>query len=158
MPDAPMVFTLLTGNLRRGRPVDAFRKARYLVVTAEGACPAGASCSANTNGIYQNRMVLGKAELADDGSVKVRVPSQTGVILELQDDAGNTVVKMSEEHQLGPGEHISMGVSQKLFDAVCGGCHGSVSGKELDIAVTPDALTGASQSASLSADPTAIGN
>jgi hypothetical protein len=118
----------------------------------------GSSCSANTNGIYQNRMVLGKAPLADDGSVKVRVPSQTGVILELQDDSGNTVVKMSEEHQLGPGEHISMGISEKLFDAVCGGCHGSVTGKELDIAVTPDALTGASASASASSDAMTIGN
>jgi hypothetical protein len=43
-----------------------------------------------------------------------------------------------------------MGVSEDLFDAVCGGCHGSVSGSELDVAVTPDALTGASES--LSAD------
>jgi hypothetical protein len=102
--------------------------------------------------------VLGSAKLASDGSVKVRVPAETGVILELQDDAGNSIVKMSEEHQLGPGEHISMGVSEKLFDAVCGGCHGSVSGKELDIAVTPDALTGASASASQSSDATAIGN
>jgi hypothetical protein len=110
------------------------------------------------NGIYENRMVLGKAELADDGSVKVRVPAQTGVILELQDSSGNTVVKMSEEHQLGPGEHISMGVSEKLFNAVCGGCHGSVSGNELDVSVTPDALTGASASASAGADPKTIGN
>lgn len=157
MPDAPMVFTLLTGNLRRGRPVDDFRKAKYLVVTTEGACPPGA-CSANAMGIYENRMVLGKAPLASDGSVKVRVPAQTGVILELQDDSGNTVVKMSEEHQLGPGEHISMGISEKLFDQVCGGCHGSVTGKELDVGVSPDALTGASQSASVGADPTALGN
>ena len=80
------------------------------------------------------------------------------MILELQDGDGNTVVKMAEEHQLGPGEHISMGVSEKLFDAVCGGCHGSVSGKELDIAVTPDALTGASASASAGEDPKTIGN
>jgi len=157
MPDAPMVFTLLTGNLRRGRPVDAFRKAKYLVVSTEGPCPPGA-CSANAMGIYENRMVLGKAQLADDGSVKVQVPAQTGVILELQDGNGQTISKMSEEHQLGPGEHISMGISQKLFDAVCGGCHGSVSGKELDIAVTADALTGASASASAGSSPSVIGN
>ena len=157
MPDAPMVFTVLTGNLRRGRPVDAFRKAKYLVVSTEAPCPPGA-CSANTMGIYESRTVLGKAPLASDGSVKVQLPAKTGVILELQDDSGNTVVKMSEEHQLGPGEHISMGISEKLFDAVCGGCHGSVTGKELDIAVTPDALTGASQSASAGANAMSIGN
>lgn len=157
MPDAPMVFTVLTGNLRRGRPVDAFRKAKYLVVSTEAPCPPGA-CSPNAMGIYESRMVLGKAPLAADGSVKVQLPAKTGVILELQDDSGNTVVKMSEEHQLGPGEHISMGISEKLFDSVCGGCHGSVTGKELDIAVTPDALTGASQSASAGANAMTIGN
>jgi hypothetical protein len=41
-----------------------------------------------------------------------------------------------------------MGVSEDLFDSVCGGCHGSVTGSELDVAVTPDALTGASESMS----------
>jgi hypothetical protein len=156
MPDAPMVFTLLTGNLRRGRPVDSFRGAKQLAVYTEGPCPSG-GCSANVNGIYQSRMLLGAAPLADDGSVRVRLPSGTGVVLELQDGSGKPIVTMGEEHQLGPGEQISMGISQKLFDAVCGGCHGSVSAKELDIAVTADALTGASASASANATPAAIG-
>jgi hypothetical protein len=156
MPDAPMVFTMLTGNLRRGRPVDAFRKANHLVVYTEGLCPA-TGCTANTNGIYQNRSVLGSAGLAGDGSTLVQLPSLTGVVLELQDGSGNKIVTMGEEHQLGPGEKISMGISQKLFDAVCGGCHGSVSGSELDIAVTADALTGASASASAGTSPIVIG-
>src|SRR5262249_37457645 len=67
IPDAPMVFTLLTGNLRRGRPVAAFRPAKYLAVYSEGKCPSSATCTANTNGIFQNRSLLGEAELADDG-------------------------------------------------------------------------------------------
>jgi hypothetical protein len=58
---------------------------------------------------------------------------------------------MKEEDQLGPGEYISRGVPQAFFNSVCAGCHGSVSGKELDIAINPDALTGAS--VSLSRDP-----
>lgn len=156
MPDAPMVFTLLTGNLRRGRPVDAFRKARFLAVYSEGLCPAG-TCSPGGNGIYENRQLLGTAALADDGSVRVQLPSQTGVVLELQDDKHNSVVRMGEEHQLGPGEQISMGISQSLFDAVCAGCHGSVSGHEVDVQVSPDALTGASASASATASPVSIG-
>lgn len=165
MPDAPMVFTVLTGNLRRGRPVDAFRRATQLVVEAEGMCPPG-SCSANTNGIYQMRTELGRADLASDGSVKVRVPAATGVVLSLANSDG-TVVTMTEEHQLGPGEQISMGIPEtfknakgetvRLFDAVCGGCHGSVSGSELDVTITPDALTGASASASLNASPKNLG-
>jgi mono/diheme cytochrome c family protein len=64
---------------------------------------------------------------------------------------------MGEEHQLGPGEQITMGIAQPLFDAVCAGCHGSVSGHEIDVVVTPDALTGASASKSATAAPMAIG-
>jgi hypothetical protein len=156
MPDAPLVFTLLTGNLRRGRPVDAFRSARFLAVYSEGLCPAG-GCSQNTNGIFENRSLLGTAPLAGDGSVRVQLPSQFGVVLELQDDKHNSIVKMGEEHQLGPGEQISMGIVEPLFNAVCAGCHGSISGHEIDVQVSPDALTGASASLSADVTPAAIG-
>jgi hypothetical protein len=165
-PDAPMAFTVLTGNLRRGRPVDAFRSARYVVVEQEGLCPAG-SCPRGAGGLYESRTMLGRAELASDGSARIRVPSGTGVVLSLADADGNTVVRMTEEHQLGPGEAISLGIRQtitnaagkevRLFDAVCAGCHGSVTGRELDVLVSPDALTGASQSLSQNSDPTTIG-
>jgi hypothetical protein len=40
---------------------------------------------------------------------------------------------------------------------VCGGCHGSNSGREIDAAVKSDALTGASESLSRNASPTSIG-
>ncbi|HEY1555230.1 MAG TPA: hypothetical protein VGF94_10400 [Kofleriaceae bacterium] len=157
MPDAPMVFTVLTGNLRRGRPVDDFRVATQLAVYSEGMCPA-TGCTANLDGIYQQRMLLGTAKLAADGSVRVQLPAETGIVLELEKSDGTPVVTMREEHQLGPGENIAMGVQQPLFDAVCGGCHGSVSSDERDIAVTADALTGASVSVSQNASPTSIGN
>jgi hypothetical protein len=156
MPDAPMVFTLLTGNLRRGRPVDAFRAAKFLAVYSEGLCPAG-PCMANANGIFESRSLLGTAPLASDGSVRVQLPSQSGVVFELQDDKHNSIVKMGEEHQLGPGEQISMGISEPLFNAVCAGCHGSITGHEVDVSVSPDALTGASASMSADVTPASIG-
>jgi hypothetical protein len=151
-----MLFTVLTGNLRRGRPVDAFRPAKFLAVYSEGMCPA-ANCSAGSNGIFEQRALLGEAPLADDGSVRVKLPAETGIVFELRDGDHKPIVTMGEEHQLGPGEHISMGVSQALFDVVCAGCHGSVSGHELDVGVSPDALTGASQSMTATADPMSVG-
>jgi hypothetical protein len=48
-------------------------------------------------------------------------------------------------------------VREQVFDQVCGGCHGSVSGKEIEIGVSPDALTGASESLSRNAAPTPVG-
>jgi hypothetical protein len=157
MPDAPLVFTLLTGNLRRGRPVDAFRTAKFLAVYSEGLCPA-AGCTTGANGIYESRQLVGTVPLADDGSVKIQLPSATGVVLELQDGDHKSLVKMGEEHQLGPGEQISMGITAPLFNAVCGGCHGSISGHEIDVGVTPDALTGASASKSALTTPVVLGN
>jgi hypothetical protein len=156
MPDAPLVFTLLTGNLRRGRPVDAFRAAKFLAVYTEAPCDPS-NCAPGANGIFERRTLLGTAPLADDGSVRIQLPSQTGVVLELQDAKHGSLVKMGEEHQLGPGEEISMGISETLFNAVCAGCHGSISGHEIDVQVTPDALTGASASKSATATPTPVG-
>jgi len=154
MPDAPMVFTVLVANLRRGRPLDEFSKARFLAVYQEAECPP-TGCSHNAGDIFESRTLLGKVPLESDGSVKVKLPSATGLVLELQDGSGNAVVTMGEEHQLGPGEQISMGVPRQLFDGVCGGCHGSISAREIDVAVTPDALTGASQSISFGQAPAA---
>jgi hypothetical protein len=145
MPDAPMVFTLLSGNLRRGRPVDAFRDATQLAVYEEAPAPANMT----SGPVFQQRTMLGRAPLADDGSVRVNVPAGKGLVFELQNSNNSPIVSLGEEHQVSPGEIISMGVSENLFDAVCGGCHGSVSGSELDVSVTPDALTGASESQSM---------
>lgn len=158
MPDAPMVFTLLNANLRRGRPLSAFSKASKLAVYREAPAPPGTTSGGGPGGIFQMRQMLGTANLASDGSVRVGLPARSGVVLELQDSSGRPLITMGEEHQLGPGEIISLGIRRELFDAVCGGCHGSVSGSELDIVVTPDALTGASESVSKSSAPTQIGN
>jgi hypothetical protein len=49
-----------------------------------------------------------------------------------------------------------MGIVQPLFDAVCAGCHGSVTGHEIDVRVSPDALTGASASISAGKSPLVI--
>ena len=150
-PDAPLIFTLLNANLRRGRPVELFRDATQLAVYSEAPAPPGSG--PNTGDIFESRELVGRAPLESDGSVRVRVPSGVPVILELQDGSGNPVVTMREEHQFGRGENITFGIVEPLFDAVCGGCHGTVSGSELDVFVTPDALTGASESLSQSANP-----
>jgi len=60
---------------------------------------------------------------------------------------------MSEEHQVTAGEYVTPGPPRAVFNAICAGCHGSLSGAELDIAVSADALTGASVSLSRYAFP-----
>jgi len=60
---------------------------------------------------------------------------------------------MTEEHQVSAGEYITPGPPRALFNNICGGCHGSLSGSELDVAVSADALTGASVSLSRNPAP-----
>ena len=43
---------------------------------------------------------------------------------------------------------MTPGAPRAVFNGICAGCHGSITGDELDVAVTPDALTGASVSRS----------
>jgi hypothetical protein len=154
-----MLATLLGANLRRGRNVDAFAKAVALKVYEERP-PASASpdpaAMMGAERVYTDRAPLGSVPLESDGSVKVTLPAGKPLILELVDKSGAAVFTMTEEHQLGPGETISPGVPRALFNGVCGGCHGSRSGSELDIAVTADALTGASVSLSRDQQPKAL--
>ena len=153
-PDVPMVATLLGANLRRGRNVQAMDAAVALRVYQDlpppGPNPAGVSGSQS---VYSNRQLIGKAAFESDHSLKVVVPTQTPLILELVDRNDNPVFTMTEEHQVAAGEYVTPGVPRALFNGICGGCHGSVSGEELDVAVTPDALTGASVSLSRDQDP-----
>jgi Hydrazine synthase alpha subunit middle domain len=150
-PDLPTLATLLDANLRRGRNVAAMDKARFLAVY-DVAAPASATpdpaALMGSERVFTQRQLLGVAALESDGSLKVALPSRRPLILELQDAGRQPIFTMREEHQLGPGENISPGVPRQLFNSVCAGCHGSISGREPDIAVTADALTGATMSLS----------
>jgi hypothetical protein len=49
-----------------------------------------------------------------------------------------------EEMQFHPGETANVSFRRELFNGLCAGCHGSISGHELDVAVNVDVLTSAS--------------
>jgi hypothetical protein len=119
----------------------------YDVAAPASATPDPAALMGSER-VFTQRQLLGVAPLESDGSLKVTLPSRRPLILELQDAGRQPILTMREEHQLGPGENISPGVPRQLFNSVCAGCHGSISGREPDIAVTADALTGATRSLS----------
>ena len=136
--DAPMIGTLLGANLRRGRFIDELAGADHLDIYDASGAP------------------VTSVPLAADGSLRLRVPAAMPFYLGLS--KGTTrLFRMTEEHQFGPGEHISLGVRREVFNHVCGGCHGSVSGRETDVAVSADALTGASASLSHDTAPVIVG-
>jgi hypothetical protein len=154
-PDLPLLATLLGANLRHGRNVKAFDGAAALRAYLESPPPAGTtdkmpptSGLQGSQKVYTARQSLGSAGLASDHSLKVAVPAGKPIILELVDSSGTPLFTMSEEHQVTDGEYITPGAPRKFFNNICGGCHGSISGAELDVSVTADTLTGASVSMS----------
>jgi hypothetical protein len=158
-PDLPLLATLLGSNLRHGRNVAAFDGATRLQAWQDLPPPTGTSPMnpppglMGTQMVYAQRQSLGTAPLQPDHSLKVSVPAGKPLILELVDDQGASVFQMSEEHQVTGGEYITPGAPRGLFNNICGGCHGSISGQELDVAVTADTLTGASVSLSRDMPP-----
>ncbi len=154
-PDVPVLATLLGANLRRGRDVSAFDGVASLKVyqdlppppfSTKADIPMGAMA-------YSQLMTIGSADLLGDHSLKALVPAGVPLILEFDDSSGKALFTMSEEHQVTAGEYITPGPQRAVFNNICGGCHGSLSGSELDLAVSADALTGASISQSRYADP-----
>jgi hypothetical protein len=153
-PDVPVLATLLNANLREGRNVAAFDNAVALKVYEEVApTTVPTSGLSGMQQVFTQRNSLGIATFESDHSLKVRVPAQKPLILELVDGSGNPVFTMREEHQVQPSEYITPGPPRPLFNGICGGCHGSLTGQEPDVAITADALTGASISLSRDLDP-----
>ncbi len=145
-PDLPLLATLLGANLRHGRNVDGFKSGAALKVYIDQPPPGPGAPVTGTQGVFSMRTPVGSAPLESDGSLRVLVPAGKPLILEVVDGSGNPVFTMSEEHQVTSGEVITPGAPRGMFNAICAGCHGSISGQELDVAVRADALTGASLS------------
>lgn len=154
--DFKLVSSLLFQNTRSGRYLP--RPTQILRGVWESLPPTGASSFADadpkfvTNDdfgqVYVRRRLLGVPTLHSDGSVGMRIrggaPILLEVLTELSGELEPTAHMQREEMQFYPGEVVRQGFRQDLFNGMCGGCHGSISGKENEIAVNPDILTQAS--------------
>jgi hypothetical protein len=104
---------------------------------------------------FQDLRSLGKTDFAADGSLRVRLPAGVPLELGLLDGDGHALtfgegapftgpMRQREELQLYPGERSNQSFPRRLFNGLCAGCHGSLSGRELDAVVNVDILTTAS--------------
>ncbi len=159
--DVPLLGTLLFSNTREGRPLD--RRVRGLEFFQPAPPPSSAANFDQLDDViedeygrfFQSLRSLGRASLQRDGSTRVRVPGGTPLIIALTGEDGDVLpftgdapfagpMRQREAVQFYPGERVKQGMPRDLFDGICGGCHGSVSGRELDVGVDVDVLTAAS--------------
>ncbi|MCC7536831.1 MAG: PD40 domain-containing protein [Deltaproteobacteria bacterium] len=164
--DFPLLETLLFANTREGRPLDP---AVGGVGVLESMPPQPGTdsfdderafvTSDDFGEVYVRRRRWGDyAPLAADGSVRMRIPGGVPFVLEVTNADGDVLPftdgtfegprVQREEMQFYPGERANQSMRRTLFNGLCGGCHGSVTGRETDVAVNVDILTSASRSLS----------
>jgi len=165
--DFPLLATLVFSNTRIGRPVDE-RVGGFDVLESKpppamaasfADLPAADVIRDDYGSVYRAYDALGHVPLEADGSAKFRYEGGHPIVLRLTDARGKTLqfgtdapfsgdIVQREEMQFYPGERSNQGFRSALFNGMCGGCHGSISGAELDVAVNFDVLTSASRTLS----------
>ncbi|HEY3496193.1 MAG TPA: hypothetical protein VGK73_15950 [Polyangiaceae bacterium] len=146
--------SLLFQNTRSGRPLTATSLSVW-----ESLPPAPGVTDYASGGIYTTsddygqlyvrRQLLDSVGVQPDQSAAMRVPGGVPLIVQtnakLSADGAATLHSQREEMQFYPGEQVRQSLQRRFFNGLCGGCHGSVSGREFELAVQPDILTQASQ-------------
>ena len=98
--------------------------------------------------MFAKRRLLGAVDVYSDSSAKIEIRGGTPIVLEstaqLASDSSATRHFQREETQFYPGEVTRQGFRRDMFNGLCGGCHGSVTGLESEIAIRVDILTRAS--------------
>ncbi len=160
--DMPVLATLLFENTREGRPIR--RDIRKVELYQPEPPPNDARSFADVGDhvisdmfgeYYEDLRSLGTVDVSASGSFVVRIPGGVPVSLELQDARGRALtfgdggpftgpMRQREEMQFYPGERARQSLPRHVFNGMCGGCHGSISGRELDAVLDVDVLTTAS--------------
>lgn len=172
--DFPLLATLLFANTRTGRPINPAIHGFDVLASspppdsAQGFGDVMSNVVSDAFGsVYVNDRVLGNVPLFGDGSAAFSFRGGTPIRLRPTDDAGRPLqfaagdpfageMIQREQMQFYPGERVTQALPRRFFNGLCAGCHGSISGRELDVAVDIDVLTSASHTEARSAAPTSF--
>ncbi|HTV22036.1 MAG TPA: hypothetical protein VMG12_25275 [Polyangiaceae bacterium] len=154
--DLPLLSSLLFQNTRSGRPlperggiVEFWEQLPPEAGVVDFASGGRFVTSDAFGSLYARRRSLGSVLPASDGSARVRlpggVPFNLAMQVQLDGESEPTLHHQREAMQFYPGEVARQSFRRQLFNGMCAGCHGSVSGFENDVATNPDILTRASE-------------
>lgn len=156
--DVPVLASLLFQNTPTGRPIEALDSIDLyedLPPTSDVTSYAagGASVVKDEFGqVYVRKRRLGQVPLGADGSAHVQVPGGLPIFFKMPETPQSMMNKLPrvqrESFTFAPGEYAHQSFKRDFFSGLCGNCHGSISGRPLDIAVQPDILTQASDTLS----------
>jgi len=169
--DAPLFSSLLFQNTRTGRVVPTSNFALSLWEDLPPEAGVNSFDAANPNSVfsddygkvYVRRGLLGSPSVYGDGSASMTIRGGIPLVLQARvvlatDNNKPTDHFQREEMQFYPGEVVRQGFRSPLFNGLCAGCHGSLSGYEADISINPDILTQASRVQAKDRDPNDLTN
>ncbi len=161
--DARLIASLVFQNTPTGRlvePLRSFEIWEELPPTPEVTTfQQGGAFVANDafGSVYVRRRLLGTVPIHDDGSAHYRVPGGLPILLKLPDTPQSVAAKLPrwqrEAFMFTPGESVHEDMRTEFFDGFCGQCHGSISGRQVDVAMRPDVLSSASLTSAYGASP-----
>ncbi|MBX3250138.1 MAG: PD40 domain-containing protein [Myxococcales bacterium] len=169
--DFPLLGTLLFENTRAPRRIDPdVGGVRLLeVLPPPASARTFADVAANVvsdeyGEVYVRYEPLGDVTLAADGSARVRIPGGAPFLLQPLGADGSALafgegdpftgeMIQKEQMQVYPGEALNQSLPRRFFNGLCGTCHGSISGRELDAAIDVDVVTHATQTQSRYTSP-----
>ena len=126
-------------------------------VTSFAACGSNAVTDAFGQ-VCVRRRRLGTVPVQSDGSAHFRIPGGLPILLHLPNDNESARVMnlprwQRETMTFTPGENVHQSMPAAFFNNLCAGCHGAISGRPVDAALSPDFLTEASQVAAATLAP-----
>ncbi len=170
--DFPMIESLMFRNIRTSRPIDD--RIGGIEVFESLPPPAGVSRISDLpadrvvtdafGSYYEELRSIGSVMLFHDGSTRIRLPAGRPLVFAPLGASGEPLefapgmpftgrLMQRETEQYSPGERISRSVPRRFFNSLCGGCHGSISGREIEVTPALDVLTGASIDVARTATP-----
>jgi hypothetical protein len=161
--DSAVLASLLFQNTPTGRTVERFGAFDlYEDMPPDNGVVSYDSGGANVvsdefGKVYVRRRLIGNVPVASDSSTHFQVPGGLPVLFHLPDTKESKEKSIprfqKEAFVFYPGEYAHQSFRQEFFNSLCGNCHGAISGRPLDVAVKPDMLTQASDTASRNATP-----
>jgi hypothetical protein len=162
--DFQVLSTLFFQNTPTGRPIDPEVGSFDLyeeLPPANGVVDYGSGganvAKDNYGQVYVRRRLLGSVPLLPDESAHFQVPGGLPLLIHLPDtdiSRKNGYPRWQRETiSFAPGEYGHQSFTSGFFNNLCGQCHGSISGQQVDVAVNPDILTQASMVTSTSTPP-----
>ena len=169
--DFPLLETLLFSNIRTSRPIDpevggfTLYEVRPPPQSATTFADVMASVVTDEYGmVFVDDAEIGWVPLEGDGSARVLVPGGRPFRLGVTDASSDLLAFgpedpfmgeriQREQMQLYPGERLRQSFPRRFFNGLCGTCHGSITGRELDVAVEPDVLTSATMTYAAEVEP-----